>query len=67
MAPKQQEVSARQEEVAAYVATVARELQVMVEAYPMPALAYLLDLTRLEAETQARSHEEPDVRLQAKG
>ena len=44
------EVQTRPEEVAAYVATMARELKVLVERHDLAALAYLLDLVRLEAE-----------------
>jgi hypothetical protein len=40
-------------DVAAYVATMARELKVMVDATEMVALGYLLELVRLEAEARA--------------
>lgn len=44
---------ARPEEVAAYVATLARELKALVERHDLSALAYLLDLVRLEAEERS--------------
>jgi hypothetical protein len=47
------EPHAQQEEVAAYVASLARELKVLVERHDLAALAYLLDLVRLEAEERA--------------
>ena len=61
MAPVYSEVPPQAEEVAAYVASITRELQAMVKPYPMPALAYLLELARLEAEGLAhgRVPEEP--------
>jgi hypothetical protein len=49
------EQNARPEEVAAYVATLARELKVLVERHDLAALAYLLDLVRLEAEERSAS------------
>jgi hypothetical protein len=47
------EASVQSEDVAAYVATLARELKVLVERHDLSALAYLLDLVRLEAEERA--------------
>jgi hypothetical protein len=41
------------EEVAAYVATMARELKVMAVRHDLSVLAYLLDLVRMEAEARA--------------
>jgi hypothetical protein len=41
------------EEVAAYVATMARELKVMAARHDLSVLAYLLDLVRMEAEARA--------------
>jgi hypothetical protein len=43
----------RTEDVAAYVASMAEELKLMVEPHDLRSLAYLLDLVRLEAEEQA--------------
>jgi len=51
--PGTSEVHTRPEEVAAYVATMARELKVLVERHDLAALAYLLDLVRLEAEERS--------------
>lgn len=44
---------ARAEEVAAYVATIARDLKGMAERSRLEALGYLLELVRLEAEARA--------------
>jgi hypothetical protein len=41
------------EEVAAYVATMARELKTMAAQHDLSVLAYLLDLVRMEAEARA--------------
>lgn len=42
-------------DIAQYVADLTRELAAMVEAYPdLSALAYLLDIARLEAEAQVQ-------------
>jgi hypothetical protein len=41
------------EEVAAYVATMARELKAMAASRDLSVLAYLLDLVRMEAEARA--------------
>ena len=43
------------EQVAAYVASLARELKTMAERQHLSALGYLLDLVRIEAEEQAHS------------
>ncbi len=43
-------------DVAAYVATLTRELKELVEPYDMKSLGYLLDLVRLEAEQCVRDH-----------
>ena len=43
------------EQVAAYVASLARELKTMAESQHLSALGYLLDLVRIEAEEQAHS------------
>jgi hypothetical protein len=40
-------------EVAAYVASMAHELREMAERHQLTALAYLLELARLEAESRA--------------
>ena len=47
----------RAEDVADYVAMMARELKGMVEPHGMSTLAYLLDLVRLEAATQAEKED----------
>jgi hypothetical protein len=41
------------DEVAAYVASMARELKVMAVRHDLSVLAYLLDLVRMEAEARA--------------
>jgi hypothetical protein len=50
----------RPEQVAIYVADLARQLKQMAERHDMPELAYLLDLVRAEAElkskTEPRAH-----------
>ena len=43
------------EQVAAYVASLARELKALAESQRLSALGYLLDLVRIEAEEQAHS------------
>lgn len=45
------------EQVAAYVASLARELKAMAEGQRLSALGYLLDLVRIEAEEQANPQE----------
>ena len=42
------------EDVAAYVARLAAEMVDLARAADLPVLAYLADMTRLEAEQQAR-------------
>ena len=42
------------EQVAAYVASLAKELKTMADSQRLSALGYLLDLVRIEAEEQAR-------------
>lgn len=41
--------TASQQEVAAYVATLARDLKRMAERHDLAALAYLLELVQMEA------------------
>lgn len=41
------------DEVASYVASMATELKSMVERHNLPALSYLLELVRMEAEARA--------------
>ena len=42
------------EQVAGYVADLARQLRVLAERNDLPELAYLLDLVRAEAEMKSR-------------
>ena len=42
------------EQVAAYVASLARELKTLADAQKLSALGYLLDLVRIEAEERSR-------------
>ncbi len=42
------------EQVAAYVASLARELKTLADSQHLAALGYLLDLVRIEAEERAR-------------
>jgi len=51
---------ARPEQVAIYVADLARQLKLMAERHDMPELAYLLDLVRAEAELKSKA--EPRAR-----
>ncbi len=44
----------RPEQVADYVADLARQLKVLAERHELRELAYLLDLVRAEAELKAR-------------
>ena len=46
---------ARAEQVAIYVADLARQLKLMAERHDMPELAYLLDLVRAEAELKSKA------------
>jgi len=46
---------ARPEQVAIYVADLARQLKLMAERHDMPELAYLLDLVRAEAELKSKA------------
>ena len=41
------------EDVAAYVASMARELKAMAEPHDLKPLVYLLDMVRMEAEERA--------------
>jgi hypothetical protein len=43
------------EQVAAYVASLARELKILADSQRPSALGYLLDLVRIEAEERARA------------
>jgi hypothetical protein len=45
----------RPDEVAAYVAALARELMSLAHRHDLVLLSYLLDMVRLEAEQRARS------------
>ena len=45
---------ARPEQVAIYVADLAKQLKQMAERHDMPELAYLLDLVRAEAELKSK-------------
>jgi hypothetical protein len=51
--------SPQAEQVAAYVASLAKELKTMAESQRLSALGYLLDLVRIEAEEQARRKQGP--------
>lgn len=42
------------EQVAAYVASLARELKILADSQRLSALGYLLDLVRIEAEERAQ-------------
>jgi hypothetical protein len=42
-------------QVAAYVASLARELKTLADSQRLSALGYLLDLVRIEAEERARA------------
>ncbi|GLK55161.1 hypothetical protein JOD31_000083 [Methylopila capsulata] len=53
-APFQRLDPAARAEAAAYVATLTVELARIARSNALPTLAYLLDIARLEAETQAR-------------
>jgi len=44
----------RPEQVADYVADLARQLKMLAERHDLPELAYLLDLVRAEAELKSR-------------
>jgi hypothetical protein len=44
----------RPDEVAAYVAALARELMALAHRHDLILLSYLLDMVRLEAEQKAR-------------
>ncbi|GBD49412.1 hypothetical protein [Methylopila sp. Yamaguchi] len=58
-APLQRLDPAARAEAANYVATITVELARIARTNALPTLAYLLDMARLEAETQAR---EPALR-----
>jgi hypothetical protein len=45
----------RADEVAAYVAALARELMTLAHRHDLVLLSYLLDMVRLEAEERSRS------------
>jgi hypothetical protein len=47
--------SVQAEEVATYVASLARELKTLADGHKLSALGYLLDLVRVEAEERARA------------
>lgn len=49
------------EHVAAYVASLARELKTLADAQKLSALGYLLDLVRIEAEERARHESDHKV------
>lgn len=48
-------------ETAAYVATMVADLRQLARKNDLPTLAYLLDMARLEAESEARSEAHMDV------
>ena len=52
---------ARPEQVAIYVADLARQLKQMAELHDLPELAYLLDLVRAEAELKSRPEPHPQA------
>ncbi|MCC6948267.1 MAG: hypothetical protein IT539_10920 [Bradyrhizobiaceae bacterium] len=47
------DTEAKAADVAAYVATMTQELKSMAERHQLTALAYLLELARMEAEARA--------------
>ena len=49
------------EHVAAYVASLARELKTLADAQKLSALGYLLDLVRIEAEERSRHESDHKV------
>lgn len=49
------------EGVAAYVASLARELKMLADSQKLSALGYLLDLVRIEAEERARRESDHKV------
>jgi hypothetical protein len=49
------------EQVAAYVASLARELKAMADSQRLSALGYLLDLVRIEAEERAGPESKPEA------
>jgi len=54
MGPASPNQAPEAEQVAAYVASLARELKTLADAQKLSALGYLLDLVRIEAEERAR-------------
>jgi len=50
----QEQARLKPEQVADYVADLARQLRVLAERHDLPELAYLLDLVRAEAELKSR-------------
>ncbi len=52
---------ARPEQVAIYVADLAKQLKQMAERHDMPELAYLLDLVRAEAELKSKPEPRPQA------
>jgi hypothetical protein len=52
---------ARPEQVAIYVADLAKQLKQMAERHDMPELAYLLDLVRAEAELKSKPEQRPQA------
>lgn len=53
-APSLRPDASQRADAAAYVATLTTELARVARSNALPTLAYLLDMARLEAETQAR-------------
>ncbi|WP_155931603.1 hypothetical protein [Methylopila sp. 73B] len=60
-APLQRLDPAARAEAATYVATLTVELARIARSNALPTLAYLLDMARLEAETQAQEPALPDA------
>lgn len=54
----------RPEQVAGYVADLAKQLKILVERHEMRELAYLLDLVRAEAEEKARTEAKEKARAE---
>ncbi|HEV2000730.1 MAG TPA: hypothetical protein VGQ97_09640 [Xanthobacteraceae bacterium] len=52
VAPKE---GTRRDEMAAYVAVLARELMTLTHRHDLVLLSYLLDMVRLEAEQRSRA------------
>jgi hypothetical protein len=53
----QEQPRLRPDQVADYVADIARQLRILAERHDLPELAYLLDLVRAEAELKSGPNE----------